>query len=71
MTYALQILVAAHTDAARVAIAAADFDRKAWAPLPVVRYTDPVKDYQVERGGYLAGDVDAWFVWASAQLAKP
>lgn len=71
VTYAIQILVAAHTDAARVAIAAADFDRKAWASLPAVRYTDPVKDYQVDRGGYMAGDVDAWFVWASAQLAKP
>lgn len=70
VTYAIQILVAAHSDAARAAIAAADFDRKAWAPV-AVRYTDPVKDYQVDRGSYAAGDVDAWFVWASARLAKP
>jgi len=70
VTYAIQILVVAHSDTARTAIAAADFDRKGWGPV-AVRYTDPVKDYQVDRGGFATSDVDAWFVWASARLAKP
>ena len=70
VTYAIQILVAAHSDAGRAAIAAADFDRKAWAPV-AVRYTDPIKDYQVDSSAYSTADVDAWFVWASSRLAKP
>ena len=66
VVYAIQILVASHTPAARHAIETAEFDRTG-PPKPVwVHYADPLKDYNtVEEGA----DDDAWFRWALGKLA--
>ncbi|HEY0251613.1 MAG TPA: hypothetical protein VGC41_08800, partial [Kofleriaceae bacterium] len=65
-TYALQILVMAHTATARAAIERMDWTRGKASP-HTIEYRNPYSDYRKSR---YDGETDDWFRWAAEQLER-